>query len=71
MYSIYILFLHERTFIFISLVVKRNWTITLIGFYGAISIKIIIIIIIKRTRPSFEAAVQPLSYHAPQEIHSL
>ena len=33
---IYFLFLHERTFIFISLFVKRNWTIALIGFYGAI-----------------------------------
>ena len=25
----------------------------------------------KRTCPNFEAALQPLSYHAPQEIHSL
>ena len=25
----------------------------------------------KRNCPSFEAAIQPLSYHAPQEIHNL
>ena len=43
-----IFFLHERTFILTSFFVKRNVIIASIGYYGALQINIIIIIITHR-----------------------